>query len=520
MRLPRHGVLLVLAFAALLGRPAPARPATVRVPTLSALTSRAERIVVGEVIEVRCERETVRGEDVPITLVTVRVARTLKGAAASQMVLEFLGGRLDAQSLDVFDLPRFAVGDRDVLFLEPASRSVSPLVGLMHGRFRLVAAEEAPRERVAAHDGRLLTYADLAEDEAGAATRRSASAPIRPVSVATFETKVLELVARGAAAGGAGTAAVLSEGAPLDQRVEPVALSSPVPLAIDVNLGSAPALFDGCPDWSCALASRESFRRLAGPAGTSPASGEAGAERVSMEWGRSVFGRAMNADTLALTLRKTNAKGAEATIVFNDRLAWNSYEGSGRRSPAGDWLVDLPSIASRELSVLAAGVAAGTASSETPTAATSSARGQRRASGVRSSRTSADTGPLDVWASASGCDPGGVFVDPRLLVFDSPDHALMTAYQVGFFLPDAPSPAQTVDVPLTAFLIRRVVDLPSWASLAMQSSLVADIRSAGLATPLGVVYTYRVRGVWAGGTTAWSDSSQPFVRCAAAAVAR
>jgi hypothetical protein len=90
---------------------------------------------------------------------------------------------------------------------------------------------------------------------------------------------------------------------------------------------------------------------------------------------------------------------------------------------------------------------------------------------------------------------------------------------VGFFQPGAASPTQVVDMPLTAFLIRRVVDLPAWAALAMQSSLVADIRSAGLVTPIGVVYTYRVRGVWAGGTTGWSDSSQPFVRCATTAAA-
>jgi hypothetical protein len=182
--------------------------------------------------------------------------------------------------------------------------------------------------------------------------------------------------------------------------------------------------------------------------------------------------------------------------------------------------VDLPGIAARELSVLAAAADAGAAASATPAASTSSARAQRGASGVRPSRTSADPGPLEVGASASGCEAGDVFVDPRLLVFTSPDHALMTAYQVGFFQPGALSEAQTVDLPLTAFLVRRTVDLPSWAALAMQSSLVVDIRSAGLATPLGVVYTYRVRGVWAGGTTAWSDSSQPFVRCGEAAVAR
>ena len=94
-------------------------------------------------------------------------------------------------------------------------------------------------------------------------------------------------------------------------------------------------------------------------------------------------------------------------------------------------------------------------------------------------------------------------VNPRLLIFDSVDHARMTAYQVGFFLPRAAAPVTIVNMPFAAFLERRVIDLPESELAAMQRTQVASISSAGLATPLGRVYTYRVRGVWSGGTTAW-----------------
>jgi hypothetical protein len=236
---------------------------------------------------------------------------------------------------------------------------------------------------------------------------------------------------------------------------------------------------------------------------------------VSLEWGQAVFGRVLDLDTLALAVRQTRGGASRTRIVFNAQVAWNAY-GTGAAAPPGGPF-DLAKVADRELSLVAeALVPASAAVASFPGSAAGAARaGARRAPASRAAAL-----PESVEAAASACGPDEVFVDPRLLAFDSPDHALMTAYQVGFFQPGAASAAQVIDVPLTAFLVRRVVDLPSWAALAMQTSLVADIRSAGLATPLGVVYTYRVRGVWPGGTTAWSESSQPFVRCASTAAAR
>jgi len=104
-------------------------------------------------------------------------------------------------------------------------------------------------------------------------------------------------------------------------------------------------------------------------------------------------------------------------------------------------------------------------------------------------------------------------VNPRLLIFDSPDYARLSGYQVGFFPPGAHTAAGLVDLPLNAFLERRTFDLPPGEVEAMGRTLVAPIAGAGLSTPPGRVFTYRVRGVWTGGTTAWSDPSGPFVRC-------
>jgi hypothetical protein len=502
MRLVHHGLPFALGLAALLGLSAAATAATSTRTSLSDLVARADRIVESEVVEVRCERDPARGDDVPVTLVTVRVARTLKGAGSTHLVLELLGGRVGDQGVEVLGMPRFAVGDRDVLFLAPASRSVSPLVGVTRGRFRVVYAQEAPRERVAAFDGRPLVTRELEEQEPGVAEASAAPA----VSLDAFEKRVLQLVA-----GESAPSAARSRG----RRLEPEGvLADPLPrLAVDVNLGPSPALLDGCPDWACALTSNAVYRRVTAPAAAGDAGAPVAAERVSLEWGNGVFGRAMDADTLALSVRLTRGDASTTTVIFNRQLWWNAYGDGGAASVEADGPHDLPEVAARELGLAVAAASEAAAAASRPPVAPARA-GSRAAAPSRGEPTAL---PLEVSAA---CGPGDVFVDPRLLVFDSPDHALMTAYQVGFFQPGAGSPAQVVDVPLTAFLVRRVVDLPSWAVVAMQSSLVADIRGAGLATPIGVVYTYRVRGVWGGGTTAWSDGSQPFVRCATAAAAR
>lgn len=513
---PSSGALLVLCLAALHGLPAPVLATTVRVATLGRMVAEADRIVVAEVVEVRCEWEGARGDRVPITLVTARTAKTLKGPASPQFVLEFLGGTVDGDTLEVLDVPSFAVGDRDVLFIREGRR-VSPLVGMMRGRFRITASDVLPHDRVATYDGHALAEADFARP--GSVARAGA-----PLSLAAFERTVLDLVAAPPAGDDASAGARgVEEGLAAPPAAWPEALASE-PAGILVSLGASPALLDGCSSWRCVIdkalaeagAMLPSDRRPALDAsGLRPAQGVHVAE---LSWGGALFGRALDQDTLAVTLRLADAAGTRTTIAFNETLPWNAYAGPTRSGASGEVLIDLRRVAARELAaafdVGATPLAA--AATSNPGAARSARDPLARASGLRARAVTPNESP---GALGSACDPGGVVVDPRLLSFDSADHYMMSAYQVGFFQRGASSPTQIVDVPLTAFLVRRVIDLPSWAVLAMQSSLVADIRSAGLSTPLGVVYTYRVRGVWSGGTTEWSEPSQLFVRCAATATA-
>lgn len=531
-----RAVLIALGLAAVLGVPPAAEPAAVRAFSLPALVGKADRIVLADVVEVRTVWDREGDDRVPVTLVTLSIARTLKGPASVQLVIEMPGGEIDGERLEVLEAPRFRTGERAVLFLQDGAGRFSPIAGFSAGRFPVTSHETPPVERVARQDGRPLLQRDLAV--------RDVVRPGAPASLAQFEAAIVRLAADAAD----GRAAIQGGGSPAGDEDEEAAFAAPAPSAavaavpapsaLRVDLGSAPALLNGCADWECvvhealARVGRQPASSASSAAGALAAPPDAKARHVlSVGWGRVVLGRPLGEDILAVTIRRTSAAAGATltTVVFNDAFAWNAYEGPTRRLPTGQPIIDLGRVAAREFAAaFDVGGAEATDAPATngenasggasPNAARASLRRDAKtpAGAAKSAKADFDT----VQASAAACDSGGAVVDPRLLVFNSPDHALMTGYQVGFFQPGASSPTQVVDLPLTALLIRRVIDLPPSAALALQLNLVADIRTAGLATPLAIVYTYGVRGVWAGGTTAWSERSQPFVRCAAAATAR
>ena len=78
-----------------------------------------------------------------------------KGSVGTVTQLEFLGGTIGETTMEVVGMPTFREGQRSVLFVSGAVRSVSPLVGFYHGRMRV---EKDPNgvDRVRTYDGRSL----------------------------------------------------------------------------------------------------------------------------------------------------------------------------------------------------------------------------------------------------------------------------------------------------------------------------------------------------------------------------
>ena len=168
MPLKGHGNMRLpvwFATAIVLGFAASARPTTIVAPTFQELVARAEQIVVAQVAARRSTWVSSRSGRAIVTDVTFLIERTIKGPLYTERSLEFLGGTVGDDTLEVDGMPEFRVGDRDVLFIHDSGRPASPLVGFMYGRFRIVRDGVTGVETIRTHDGRpLASLADVGNE--------------------------------------------------------------------------------------------------------------------------------------------------------------------------------------------------------------------------------------------------------------------------------------------------------------------------------------------------------------------
>ena len=141
--------------------------------SLDALITRAPLVVVSTVTDRRAEWEHYGASRLIITKVTLEVEQTLKGSSPRTLTIDVMGGTIGDETQRVSHTPEFRVGDRDVLFLNNAPRSVSPLVGSDQGRFRVMTDSATGVARVLTRGfAPLVSAADIGAD---------ASAPGRPL---------------------------------------------------------------------------------------------------------------------------------------------------------------------------------------------------------------------------------------------------------------------------------------------------------------------------------------------------
>lgn len=150
------------AFLLFLGLTAVLRGTSVEPPTFPELVAVAEAVYRGHVTTVQARRVERPGGGAMIkTYVTFAVDRALKGAEQAEVVLEFLGGQVGDDIMEVAGVPQFAVGDREFLFVQGNQRQFCPLVAVMHGRYRIARDAATGRDYIA-RDNRL-PLTDVAE---------------------------------------------------------------------------------------------------------------------------------------------------------------------------------------------------------------------------------------------------------------------------------------------------------------------------------------------------------------------
>src|ERR1700745_1020744 len=149
---------------------------TVIPPSFDELVSRAEMIFQGSVTDVRSEWTGEGAQRHIMSYVTLKVEDAIKGNPGSIVTLRMLGGTVGGETMEVTDAPKFKVGDRDILFVENNGTQFVPLVGIMHGRFR-VKKDEAGRDAAFMNEGSPLSaVAQLGKNEAAASAGRAMSA--------------------------------------------------------------------------------------------------------------------------------------------------------------------------------------------------------------------------------------------------------------------------------------------------------------------------------------------------------
>jgi len=189
--------LLIVLLLLLCLRPASAM--SVAPTSFDELVTRADSVVRSEVLSVRCEARGTGSLHHIVTLVRVRIERTLVGTAASEVELEFLGGKVGSEGMIVHGQPVFQKGDRDILFIHGNTASLCPIVGVQYGRFWIVPSADGKSEIVARSNGEPLVSTEQIQQTMESAAResgvRTASAASAPLSLADFESLIVSRAA-------------------------------------------------------------------------------------------------------------------------------------------------------------------------------------------------------------------------------------------------------------------------------------------------------------------------------------
>ena len=165
---------------------------TVIPPTFEQLVDQAQVIFHGTVTKVNSQWIGEATERCIVTYVTFDVKESLKGRTGKTYTIRTFGGTVDGETMTIGDAPTFEVGDDEILFVENNGSQVIPLVGLMHGQFR-VRKDTSGREMVTTdknqplHDVENLGRGNAAAESAPALTPAAFKASIQTRLQATHQ---------------------------------------------------------------------------------------------------------------------------------------------------------------------------------------------------------------------------------------------------------------------------------------------------------------------------------------------
>jgi hypothetical protein len=127
------------------------------------------------------------------TKVELEVRDAIKGTTPARLVLDLLGGRIGDDEMVIEGMPRFNVGDEQILFVHAEQRKMFPLVALMHGVYPIVHETRTGEDYVFRSNGLPLYSAqDVSLPIIKPAVAKPQSASARPLTAAGFSRQIRE----------------------------------------------------------------------------------------------------------------------------------------------------------------------------------------------------------------------------------------------------------------------------------------------------------------------------------------
>ena len=170
------------------------RAMTVEPTDFESLLDQAQEIYQAQVVAISCDWS---GEGLNrhiATFVRMRVLESYRGAVQGEQTLEFFGGTIGDRTQRIVGMPEFQAGDVEILFVRDNHRTLSPLVGVYHGRLRVVKNAVDGQEQIFLHDGTPLTSLSLIGKEPAARAKApltdASGASTRPLTSKEFSGQI------------------------------------------------------------------------------------------------------------------------------------------------------------------------------------------------------------------------------------------------------------------------------------------------------------------------------------------
>jgi len=169
---------------------------TVEAPDIDSLIGQSDYVVRAVVKSATAEWREHAGQRYIGTRVELEIREVIKGAPPSPLVLDLVGGRIGEDELAIQGMPRFQVGDENVLFVHGEKRQMLPLVAMMHGVYPILREARSGEAYVLRSNGLPLYSAqDVSLPMNRLSTVKQQNPYARPLTAAAFIRQIRDRVA-------------------------------------------------------------------------------------------------------------------------------------------------------------------------------------------------------------------------------------------------------------------------------------------------------------------------------------